>query len=243
MRRLLFVLVLSLLCFACSESEKTEALCGAVVCKAGELCVDGVCSAEGLARKCGATLCEGSELCLSGVCTKRESDVKHGDACEPNKFLEFCQDENHFVTCSTTNSEVVIGECNPGSLCVMQAQENYSACTKPDAICKTAGQEFERCNLPSYVGGVAYMTYHVCEYGMDDKLYPFYTDQKDSDCLSGCFDDYSCNKLSETCDENSYQDKCDGDVYLYCSEGNVYRLNCAELGLVCNLSGDPGCTL
>lgn len=180
------------LCVADVCKEK----CGDIICASNKVCVDGFCQIPGAPRECGDKLCKKSELCVSGVCTKRLVAVKDGAPCDAETFLSFCKDGKTLVSCSEVSSKVMVDKCLNSSKCVMQAQENNAACVKADPICQNAGQMFNRCYTTKEDPAKSYLTHLVCEYGMDDKLYPFSATPNETECKSACSDENTCPRTS-----------------------------------------------
>lgn len=193
-------------------------------------------------RVCGSETCTGDQLCQSNHCVDRNPHGIVGQTCNKETFQEYC-DNNQVVFCSCGGLECLTEVSDCGSdICAQHATRNYAFCVKPDDKCTaaTAG-EMTFCYLLQ--GNInAYLEFFDCAIATDGKYYPFRNNHETTDCIGACIDDYSCNLNDESCDPETFQSRCEGDIAVMCSDMNtVYRMNCGDYGIGC-MMGDDGAT-
>lgn len=189
----------------------------------------------GLGSSCGASVCLAGELCLNGQCVQRDNKAVAGQPCNAQTFVESC-DGNQLVYCYCDESgtcQTEVAACGTSETCALMADKNLGMCAIADAKCAQPGT-FTRCF--DLEGGVSYVEYYTCAQAVDGKYYPFRDGIRTADCIGACVDSYRCNLNDEDCGSD-FSETCEGDIVTYCSEGKVFRMNCGDYGTTCVMSG------
>ena len=212
---------------------------GNTVCQAGQ-CVPVDTPSEpvtpgGEGAICGASVCEAGELCMNGQCFKRDNKAVEGVACNAQSFVESC-DGNSLVYCDcdeSGNCLTAVAPCSSGETCALMADKNFGMCAISDAKCAQSGV-FTRCF--DLIGGISYIEYYACALATDGRYYPFRDGIETADCIGACVDSYRCNLNEEVCGD-SFVESCEGNIMTYCADGKVFRMNCEDYGTTCVMDG------
>jgi hypothetical protein len=170
-------------------------------------------------------------------CTKVVDN--EGDSCDPETFQSSCVN-NARISCSeswTTGEDVVTAsECYEGTTCVVT--EKGPSCMTP---CENVGEKTSECYNALFYYGYSKYECQAFEAGN------FYAETESGACDEGCnetmtecaaADPTKPADLGESCDPNTFADRCDGNWMVSCYQGTngyvVDGINCGNYdGLHC----------
>ncbi len=209
-------------------------------CRLNEKCSVGSC-VEKKKELCWNKECGINETCTNSVCVPNsELGVAKGAKCNPDTWVDYCMDDGTAVSCATTSGVYYIScpnGCKVGDFTMLMDGKPWfpAFCdTSWSQKCSALSNEIPYCQSEKKSSGemVHFESTYQCVpamgggfFGMDYAGYDFYTN-----CKHGCDEDKK-HCAVPTCDE---RDHCTGDVYSYCKEGVIEKLDCEkELEAVC----------
>ena len=201
----------------CTENKDCPA--AKPVCENGK-CVENTTVVDVACQ--GVTCAKGT--CDRGVCVTDEMKAaKKGDPCDGKTFGDFCNGDS-MVYCSTANKVVVTDCSNDGGCSIIKGSDGkYSSwCNGPSNQCKNDDQNIPYCGLNA--NGYLIESSYICIKNTEGK----FTAQDQSLyqggstlCATKCnADNTACDNSStdynKPCD-NSFEERCDGNVAVYCN--------------------------